>query len=66
MPTPKPPKFSRMFFLEAVRADDTVVERVDATGWTELQLRAKILTMLLTPAVDHVHEQVEWRLDPVP
>lgn len=65
MPTSKPPKFSRSFFLEAVRANDTVVDRVDATGWTELQIRAKVLSMLLTPDVDHVHEQVEWRLDPV-
>lgn len=66
MPAPKPPKFSRWFFLEAVEANGTIVERVNASGWTELQIRAKVLAMLLTLDVDHVHEQVEWRLDPVP
>lgn len=53
----------RKFFLDGRRSDGQVLRRVDATGWTDAQVRTQVLAMLLTMDIDSVREVVEYRIE---
>lgn len=59
-------KMERHFYLEATRADGSVLDRVDATGWPDARVRGTVLGMLFQSGVDHVHEAFVWTAHDVP
>lgn len=59
-------KMERHFYLEATRADGSILDRVDATGWPDAHVRGTVLGMLFRQGVDHVHEAYVWVAREVP